>query len=214
MVGCGGVGWCGVVCGCGRFGGIDPSLRAFGRLGLPMGSVPGKPGEIHVVIASANFTVSGRCGCRAMVVMLSSLHKKRSLQWVLVRSMMANMIATCWWWPVVCESACATSIHTGCFAVIVMPSSILTLPSPSAGIAVGMQIAENSVVYVVVSERMFSGIAEMAWCNNVKIGPVPDRSHPTYNRKLVVRRSSVPRWRLDSNRCLPFVVNDRVCQLV
>jgi hypothetical protein len=53
---------------------------------------PGKPGAFHVAIVRASFKASGRWGCNAMVVMLRSLHRKRSWQWVPVVSMMPKMM--------------------------------------------------------------------------------------------------------------------------
>ena len=71
-------GWC----GCGgcvvAAGGFAASLRAFGGLELPMAPLSGKPGVSHVAAARANLVASVRCGCKATVVMLSSLHRYRS----------------------------------------------------------------------------------------------------------------------------------------
>ena len=49
---------------------------AFGWLVL--GASPGKPGAFQVAIVRASFMASGRWGCRAMVVMLSSLQRNKS----------------------------------------------------------------------------------------------------------------------------------------
>ena len=90
--GCAGCGWslelavesvvCVAWCGCGRCvvaaGGFAASLRAFGGLELPMAPLSGKPGVSHVAAARANLVASVRCGCKATVVMLSSLHRYRS----------------------------------------------------------------------------------------------------------------------------------------
>ena len=59
-------------------GGVDASLRAFGGLELPMAPLSGMPGVSHVAAARANLVASVRCGCKATVVMLSSLHRYRS----------------------------------------------------------------------------------------------------------------------------------------
>ena len=49
------------------------------------------------------------------------------------------------------------------------------------------------------------GTLEMPRCVRVQAGPASGDVQPRYSRSLVVRRSSVPRCRLDSYRCLAAV---------
>ena len=100
--------------------------------------------------------------------------------------------------PVVLVSACATITHTGCLAVSAYVSMMLIWPSPNAVDAVGTIVQVANVVHVVVFVSMASGIVDMVLCSSFHVGPAFGGSRPVYVLSLVVRRSSVPRLRLDS----------------
>ena len=64
------------------------------------------------------------------------------------------------WGAVVVSSAWATIIQTGCVEVAVMASEWVTVPRSSMETTVGMQTAENNVVWVAVLVKLCIGMLE------------------------------------------------------